>query len=182
MTSSDITGKGRIPLGEATRGIMELLRTVEPGGFISQSMIAMASGKEDFDACRGNLQSAVIYLEREDGIGFLVVRGEGLKRYVTGDATNTVERTRQSLNRKTKRGLRKLGCEKYEELDTAKKTKFNVGAALLGALTLITRADTTRRLKAATELTQKRLDFTETLKAVGATARNPKRIEDTKPE
>jgi hypothetical protein len=78
---------------------------------ISYATLASHVGLATFDA---RLRSAVISarrsLEREHGIVFETVRGIGLRRLADADVVRSTSAIRQSINRKAKSGIRRLGA------------------------------------------------------------------------
>ena len=94
----------------------------------------------------GYLQSAKNCLERDYGVYFKNVRGEGYVRLDSAGMVNDTDRDKKTILRKADRALQKLGDADFSELTEDEIKKANHNRTALGIVTFTTNPRNRRRL------------------------------------
>lgn len=95
---------------------------------------------------------------------FQVVRGVGIKRANDGEIIDEAGQGLTRIHRRIGRDMQKLmAVAEYDKLPPAKKVQFNARISQLGALYLITKTSTAKRIEGRVLEADKKLSLPETL-------------------
>ena len=167
MTDNESDRKAIPELSLESQLLVDRLLTIEPGLCISYSVLADVIGQPvQTGTGYGRLQTARRILQRDHGIVFEAVIGEGLKRMDDAGCVRVGASYRQRIRRAAKRGLSKLLCADPAKLTNDEKTEFHATASHLGVLHHMTGRAVTKQLTATVEKTQERLPVAKTLAAL----------------
>ena len=97
---------------------------------VTYAALSEIAGRDVQRAGRGPLDTARRILQREDNIVFGVVRGEGLKRLSDPEIVKAGHASVAATRRTARRGIRKLACADYANLDNGDRISHNTVAEL----------------------------------------------------
>ena len=127
-----------------------------------QSLSATIKRNVQTDAY-GAMTTARRALQRDHRMIFGTVRGVGLRRLNDGEIVDAGRSHITSMRRTSRRGLKKLACVDWDNLDNASRIKHNASASMLGAVNMITRESSIKKLEAKIEKTKEKLPIASTL-------------------
>lgn len=130
-----ITGKKTIAeVSLATRLLYERLKELAVGEVASYKELSQICGRNVQEDGVGLLNSARNICLREHQIVFSPIINEGLKRLSDSEIVRGADADIGRIRRAAKKGMRKLACASYKNLEDAEKNSFNAKAAVLGTL------------------------------------------------
>lgn len=149
-----------------TQLLTEALR--KAGDFVSYDDLTKACGRDVTKDGRGNLYSAKRIVQREDRVVWGTVPKKGLQRLRGEGLVAAGASSLSRIHSEARRGVKRLECVTYEELDNSQRIKHNATAAALGALGALTKTTSLNRIEQASEKTTEKLSMAETLRLFGA--------------
>jgi len=167
LTISELPQARKPSIGEMqvdTRLLMQRLALVPEGGDILYPMLNSVIGRDVQGAARSNLMSARRALQRDEGIFFECVRGEGLRRIPVESVPKIVSsKTSTQINRTARRGLRVLNAIEYTSLPREAQTSYNVGISMLSTFATLSSEKAQKVMTAEAQQRTTCLPYKETL-------------------
>lgn len=166
----DLSGKRATPapgvMSVDTETLIKKLREAQQETTIEYATIAFWLGRAEHPraAWRGILGSARRYLLREERILFETVTDRGIRRLKSSEIVEGhVAGDIRKLARATRRSLRKLACAEYDDLSPSEKASHNAKASHLGALEMMFRPTTIKRIEQKVSQSGDKLPVAKTL-------------------
>ena len=145
----------------------KLLESVAPGEVIPYQVLCDAVGRDVREGSRHILYSARCRLLKreppESRMVFGAVSGVGLKRLDSVGCLSLGDQTIRHIKRASERGAFKVACAVYDQLNTDDKIRFNAHLAQMGAINLMSKTSSVRRVQQAVATSAKSLANTEVL-------------------
>ena len=115
---------------------------------------------------RGYLDTARRMAERENEKVFGVIHNTGLKCLTSSEIINTAAFSIGHIHRTTNRTIRKIGCiSDLDKLPNEEKIRLNTYASAIGAMSVMTKGNSIKKLCASVTATQEQLPYAKTLDA-----------------
>lgn len=167
-TAVEVVAPGRRTLMETSvdaRLLYGRLKEMTEGDVVSwQDLNDTIGGREVRGAAKGYLDTARRMALR-DNMVFDAIKGVGLKRMKNEEVAVTVgPATMGKIHRATRRGMKKLGTVRYDDLKRDEQNQYNTGISLMSTLHVLSSATAARRVSAITEQSVKPIAQTEVLK------------------
>lgn len=114
----------------------------------------------------GALSTARRRAQKDDGIILDAVYGEGLKRLNDHEIVGTSQRYIDGTRRASRRASKRLACvANFDDLPAESKVQHNTFMSLFGALAVITRAKSVKKLEGHVQQAHEQLPLVKTLEA-----------------
>lgn len=110
--------------------IVELMAAAQPGTIISYDEITAAIGRDAVKR-RHSIVKAMRHLQREKRVVFAAVNGVGYQRLDSAGIVDAAAGTIAHIRRTSKKGVRKLACVDYGDLDQDQKVAHNTRMTVL---------------------------------------------------
>jgi len=130
-----------------TNDLVEELKQVNEGKFISYQKLSEMAGADVQTERRSNLNTALRIVQREYKKQFVPVRGKGLRCVINGEQIQLAQNNIRSIRRKGDRTKEVLATARYPELSQKEQIDFNSTAAQVGMLSYLSRSQTFGNLK-----------------------------------
>lgn len=114
---------------------------------------------------RSKVASARRIIQKENQIVTAAVAGVGIQRLADVEIVKTGATSVAKIRRESQRGMKRLGCVNYNELDNAAKAKHDAAASHLGVLAEFAKPKTIERISDAAAKKIAKLTLDETLAA-----------------
>ena len=155
-------------LSADSAAIVKAIEEIPVGGVITYSQLSTVIGR-DIRMFRGSLESARKAVQRDKGMVFDVLRGEGIKRLADGEIIDLSDKAREHSRRHARRIAKKLICVNYATLTKDKQVKHNAALSMFGALSDLSSSASMKRLEAQIEATGTQLTSAKSaIAALGA--------------
>lgn len=128
---------GKRTIGEVTSETLALyghLKTLPIGAVVTYDDLTAIVGRNVQESARSALQTARRMCQRDHQIVFSPVVGYGLKRLNDNQIVSSADGDIKRIHRSAGRGIKKLACVDYQNLDHAGMSSLNAKAAVLGTL------------------------------------------------
>ena len=146
--------------------LVERIMKLAIGETITYEALATVAGADvDSERFAGQLQSARRIAQADSQVVTGTVRGVGIQRLGGTDIVKSGQQSIGRIRRESVRGLKRLACAKYEELDQAARAKHDATASHLGVLAEFAKPKIVTRIEAAASDKTQKLTMDETLKA-----------------
>lgn len=99
----------------------------------------------------------------DDGMVFEAVRGIGIKRMDDEQIISIGPQSERKLHRLSRNALRKLSCASIDNLTNEQRLELYAHSSIAGAISLITKPDKVRLIKAAVKTSESTLPVNRTL-------------------
>jgi hypothetical protein len=153
-------------LGADAQALHEHLVLTPVGGTVTYARLSDAVGKPVTGAS-GALRTARLIAQREDGVVFACIRGEGLKRLDDEGIVSLAGAQTLSVRRHARTVGRKLGLVAFENLREASRMRAIGIASVLAVVSDLTREKSILRVTQAASGRAAQLPIAETLTALG---------------
>lgn len=130
-----------------TRLVIERLRKMEMGDFVSHEELRELTGLHNQGRLCGVARSAINHL-LADNLRFESVRGKGYKRINDEEIVECGLRDRRRIGRAARRAARKLSCVNLKGLSAAATTALNLAATNLSVLDHFSKEATSKKIEA----------------------------------
>ena len=148
--------------------LMDALRKLaNPGDFVPYASLSAVCGRNVQKEGRCYLASAVRALLHEEGLLYVTVYAQGIKRGGAGVALDCGRQSVAKIHREGRRGIKKMGSADLSKLDNEGRVAFNAVGAALGALSLVSQSRSVEKLRLACATEQRKLELKETLQQFG---------------
>lgn len=115
-----------------------------------------------------NLASAIRICEREYGLLFGRVRGEGVRCLTPSEAVSIGPAAIRSAGRKARRTVKRMSLIEYDKLSAEERRRHDTEFSLLALVGALTTTRRVKQLAAAVAVSQKKLPVAKTLEAFQA--------------
>ncbi len=127
--------------------LADRLRQAQPGETVTHEELSRLIDRDTRHDAAHLLRSALHTVLCEDRAVFACVRTIGYKRLQNRDILKTGDATIKKTRRACRRGIAKILCAQYDDLDNADKIQHNTTLALLGAVAHLTEESSRRKLE-----------------------------------
>jgi hypothetical protein len=149
-----------------TRTLADFLAKVPIGGFVSYANLSDAIGRNTQSEARPALQSARNLVQRDHGIVFDCIRGEGMKRLNDLEKVDTSDKVTAAIRRKSRKGIKVLATvENFDAMPTHARVKHNTSMSLFALVEHASKPSQLKKLAARVEKGTASLNLTKTLEA-----------------
>ncbi len=169
MSVIEIPPRPRFQASVETQKIIERLLSSH-GETVTYSELYDLTGLNVQHEGRGNLATATKRLQKDHGLVFLVERKVGV--YLANDVqiTEAAHAGIVKTRRATGREIAKLGCADFSKLSTEKKAEHLTYASQLGAMHLMSKPSSAKKIAGKVSQTQEKIDISDTLALFGGGA------------
>lgn len=161
----DVPKRAMAERSATTSALIARLEKLEMEDSVTYSALSEVAGCDVQGIGRGYLTSARNILQRERGMVFDAVRGEGIKRLNDDGIVSTGDRSVNRIRRESTRGVRRLSKVVFDKISPENRTRFNALASCLGMLRHVTKSKSIRILENHVQEKQTQLAVDETLTA-----------------
>lgn len=143
------------------------LRNSEVGDIIEYSDLSRLLGRSVTEFCRSNISTARNTLSKEH-IHFGVIRGLGLRRLTADEAVAAGREYVDRARRTSHRGCKHLARVEFDKLSDESKKDHLTTSAQLGAMCLLGKSSSTKRIASAIKESSEQLPIGKTLQLFGS--------------
>lgn len=148
------------------RLLYQRLAKMEIGDFVSYKELSGIIGRNVQKDGYGFMNTARIMAEREDQKAFGVIMNEGLKCLNSSEIINTAAWSIDHIKRASRRTVKKMRCiSDLESLPNDEKIRLNTYASAIGAIAVMTRGSSIKKIEAKVMETHEQLPYVKTLEA-----------------
>ena len=151
-----------------TQEIVRLLADDKHAALFTYDEICKSSGANDKDDVRASISSARRILQRDKGIVFVTIIGEGIRRATDAEIVDSTARDVSGIRRTSRRGIERLSkVRDLSGLPRDKKTQFNLATSSLALIHHVTTPSAQAKIESKVEKQNEKLPVAETLAALG---------------
>lgn len=153
-----------------TRLLYQRLVRAEIGDFISYKELCEIIDRDVQKEGRCYLVTARKMAQRDDDKVFGVVTNEGLKCLNSTEIIDTAAFSIEHIKRTSRKTIRRISCiQDISTLPNEEKIRFNTYASTIGAISVMTKGSSIKKIEAKVQETQEQLPYIKTLDAFKGT-------------